>query len=280
MRKIDLHTHTNISDGSETPENAVKHAASLSLAAIAITDHDTSAGVKRAQAAGEKYGVEVISGIELSCGWHGTEVHMLGYGIDPDDEGLKGVLLGIVRDRHERNLKMAKLLSDDGIKVDLTELEKRHEGSVIGRPHFALCLVEAGVAESVKDAFVRYLDPGKKYYVRRHHLEIEEGVKLIHSAGGVAVLAHPLQYKLSDEGMEELLSRVADEGVRGLECRYSGYDEETVQRLIALAEKHGLCPTGGSDWHGAHKPHIEMGSGEHGELAVPYEYLDNLLKMK
>lgn len=278
MRKIDLHTHTNISDGSETPENAVKHAASLSLAAIAITDHDTAAGVKRAQAAGEKYGVEVISGIELSCGWHGKEVHMLGYGIAPNDEGLNGVLLGIVRDRHERNLKMAKLLTDDGIKVDLSELEKRHEGSVIGRPHFALCLVEAGVAESVKDAFERYLNPGKKYYVRRHHLEIEEGVRLIHNAGGVAVLAHPLQYKLSDEGMEELLTRVADEGVRGLECRYSGYDEETVQRLIALAEKHGLCPTGGSDWHGAHKPHIEMGSGENGELAVPYEYLENLMK--
>lgn len=278
MKRIDLHTHTNISDGSETPENTVKHAYDIGLSAIAITDHDTAAGVKRAQAAGEKYGVEVIAGIELGCGWYRREVHMLGYGIDPDDEGLKGVLDGIVRDRHERNLKMAKLLSDDGIKVDLSELEKKHEGSVIGRPHFALCLVEAGVAESVKDAFERYLDPGRKYYVRRHFLTLEEAAKLIRNASGVPVIAHPLQYKLSDEGMEELLTRAVSAGVRGLECRYSGYDEETVQRLIKLAERHGLCPTGGSDWHGSHKPHISMGTGRHGELCVPYEYLENLMR--
>lgn len=278
MKRIDLHTHTNISDGSETPESAVKHAFDIGLAAIAITDHDTAAGVKRAKVAGKEYGVEVIAGIELGCGWYGREVHMLGYGIDPDDEGLKGVLDGIVRDRHDRNLKMAKLLSDDGIKVDLSELERKHEGSVIGRPHFALCLVEAGIADSVKDAFVRFLDPGRKYYVRRHFLTLEEAAKLIKNAGGVPVIAHPLQYKLPDEGMTELLTRASAAGVKGLECRYSGYDEETVQRLIRLAESYGLSPTGGSDWHGTHKPHIEMGSGENGELCVPYEYLENLMK--
>lgn len=277
MKRIDLHTHTNISDGSETPENTVKCAYDIGLAAIAITDHDTAAGVKRAKVAGKEYGVEVIAGIELGCGWYGKEVHMLGYGIDPDDEGLKGVLDGIVRDRHDRNLKMAKLLSDDGIKVDLSELERKHEGSVIGRPHFALCLVEAGIAESVKDAFVRFLDPGRKYYVRRHFLTLEEAAKLIKNAGGVPVIAHPLQYKLSDDGMTELLTRASAAEVKGLECRYSGYDEETVQRLIRLAESYGLSPTGGSDWHGTHKPHIEMGSGENGELCVPYEYLENLM---
>ncbi len=276
MKRIDLHTHTNISDGSETPENTVKHAKELGLSAIAITDHDTAAGVKRAQAAGEKYGVEVVSGIELSCGWYGTEIHMLGYGVDPDDEGLNSVLEGIVRDRHERNLKMAKLLTEDGIRVDLTELEKRHEGSVIGRPHFALCLVEAGVAESVRDAFSRYLNPGKKYYVRRNHLAIEKAVGLIQGAGGIAAIAHPLQYRLSDEGMTELLQRAAKEGVKGLECRYSGYDEDTVNKLLSLAVRYGLRPTGGSDWHGSHKPHISMGTGMNGELCVPYEYLSKL----
>lgn len=277
MKRIDLHTHTNISDGSETPENTVKYAYDIGLAAIAITDHDTAAGVKRAKVAGKEYGVEVIAGIELGCGWYGKEVHMLGYSIDPDDEGLKGVLDGIVRDRHDRNLKMARLLSDDGIKVDLSELERKHEGSVIGRPHFALCLVEAGIAESVKDAFVRFLDPGRKYYVRRHFLTLEEAAKLIKNSGGVPVIAHPLQYKLSDDGMTELLTRASAAEVKGLECRYSGYDEETVQRLIRLAESYGLSPTGGSDWHGTHKPHIEMGSGENGELCVPYEYLENLM---
>lgn len=277
MKRIDLHTHTNISDGSETPEAAVELAKKLGLAAIAITDHDTAAGVKRAKAAGERCGVEVVSGIELGCGWHGSEVHMLGYGVDPDDEGLCGVLEGIVRDRRERNLKMAKLLADDGINVDVAELERRHPGSVIGRPHFALCLVEAGVADSVKDAFDRFLDPGRKYYVRRHFLTLEEGAALIIAAGGRPVIAHPLQYKLSDAGMTELLERARAAGVCGLECRYSGYSEETVEHLLSLAADFGLCPTGGSDWHGSHKPHIAMGSGMNGELCVPYEYLEALM---
>ncbi len=278
MKKIDLHTHTDISDGSETPEAAVRLAKSLGLAAIAVTDHDTAAGVKRAKAEGEKCGVEVVSGIELGCGWHGSEVHMLGYGVDPDDRGLASVLDRIVRDRHERNVKMAKLLSDDGIEIDVAELERRHPGSVIGRPHFALCLVEAGIADSVKDAFNRFLDPGRKYYVRRHFLSLEEGAELIIAAGGRPVIAHPLQYKLSDEGMTELLEKAVSVGVCGLECRYSGYGEETVQRLLKLAADYGLCPTGGSDWHGSHKPHISMGSGEHGELCVPYDYLEALMK--
>lgn len=278
MKKIDLHTHTDISDGSETPEAAVRLAKSLGLAAIAVTDHDTAAGVKRAKAEGEKCGVEVVSGIELGCGWHGSEVHMLGYGVDPDDRGLASVLDRIVRDRHERNVKMAKLLSDDGIGIDVAELERRHPGSVIGRPHFALCLVEAGIADSVKDAFNRFLDPGRKYYVRRHFLSLEEGAELIIAAGGRPVIAHPLQYKLSDEGMTELLEKAVSAGVCGLECRYSGYGEETVQRLLKLAVDYGLCPTGGSDWHGSHKPHISMGSGEHGELCVPYDYLEALMK--
>lgn len=278
MKRIDLHTHTNISDGSETPESTVEIARDAGLSAIAITDHDTAAGVKRAQTAGKDNGVEVIGGIELGCGWYGREIHMLGYGIDPDNAGLKGVLDGIVSDRHDRNMKMAKLLSDDGIKVDLAELEEKHRGSVIGRPHFALCLVEAGLADSVKDAFSRYLDPGRKYYVRRHFLSLEEAATLIQNAGGRAVIAHPLQYKLTDEGMTELMERSVSAGVRGLECRYSGYDESTVNGLLSLAQRYGLQPTGGSDWHGSHKPHIKMGSGENGELSVPYEYLENLMR--
>ena len=138
--------------------------------------------------------------------------------------------------------------------------------------------MEAGIADSVKDAFNRFLDPGRKYYVRRHFLSLEEGAELIIAAGGRPVIAHPLQYKLSDEGMTELLEKAVSAGVCGLECRYSGYGEETVQRLLKLAADYGLCPTGGSDWHGSHKPHISMGSGEHGELCVPYDYLEALMK--
>lgn len=276
MREIDLHCHTNISDGSETPEETVRYARSLGLRAIAITDHDTTDGVKRAQSEGEKCGLEVVAGLELGCGWYGTEVHMLGYDIDPDNERLKSILKWVVDDRNERNAKMAKILSDDGIRIDLDELEERYSGSVIGRPHFAVCLVEAGLCDSVLDAFRRYLDPGRKYYVRRQFLEIEEAAAYIADAGGKAVIAHPGQYRLDDDGIKELLTRASKAGVSGLECYYSGYSQEKSAEYLALAERYGLAPTAGSDWHGTHKPHIKLGSGINGELNAPYKLLKDL----
>ena len=278
MKKIDLHVHTNISDGSESPEATVAHAKKLGLSAIAITDHDSVGAVKAAKAEGEKIGVEVVAGMELGCGWYGREVHMLAYDIDPDSVHLKPTLDWIVQDRDERNRKMIKLLAQDGIVIDLDELKQRHPGSIIGRPHFALCLMEAGLAESVKDAFTRLLDPGCKYYIRRNFLSVEEGAELIRKSGGKAVIAHPGQYKLSPDGMEELLQRAEKAGVSGLECYYSGYSAQQSAEYLELAKKHGMCPTVGSDWHGSHKPHIEMGYGISGELHGEYELLENLRK--
>ncbi len=276
MREIDLHTHTDISDGSESPEATVRHAKELGLRAIAITDHDSINGVKAAQAAGKKYGVEVVSGMELSCGWYDKEVHILAYDLDPDSDKLPPVLSWVVEDRHERNIKMLELLRRDGISIDLDELQARHPDSTIGRPHFALVLMEAGLADSVTDAFRRFLDPGCKYYVRRHFLSLEDGVGLIRSAGGKAVIAHPRQYKISPESLTELMERGKAAGVSGLECCYSGYGPEDTAKYLAMAEKYGFCPTAGSDWHGRHKPHIEMGSGINGELSAPYEMLIQL----
>lgn len=276
MREIDLHVHTNISDGSESPEDTVKYAARLGLAAIAITDHDTANGVLRAKRAGEEYGVEVVAGLELGCGYLGKEVHMLAYDIDPESEHIAPTLEWIVNDRDERNKKMVEIMANDGIIIDLDELKKRHCGSVIGRPHFALCLVEQGLADSVQDAFRRYLDPGQKYYIRRHFLTIEEAAALIRSAGGKAVLAHPRQYRLDDEQLAQLFERCKNAGVSGVECYYSGYSPEESAKYRALAESFGMCATAGSDWHGSHKPHIEMGSGINGELNGPYELLEKL----
>ena len=278
MREIDLHVHTNTSDGSETPENAVKLAKELGLRAIAITDHDTAAGVKAAQAAGEKYGLEVVAGMELGCGWYGREIHMLAYDIDPDAQCLKATLDWIVSDREERNRRMAEMMSADGIKVDADELKIKHPGAIIGRPHFALCLIEQGYANSVSEAFHKYLDPGRKYYIRRNFLSIEEAAGMIVKAGGKPVIAHPGQYKLTDERMTELMQRGRDAGVVGLECYYSGYDDGQVAEYLSLAEKYGFTPTGGSDWHGKHKTNIFLGSGKNGELNIPYEILENLRK--
>ena len=276
MREIDLHVHTNISDGSETPENTVKHAKELGLKAIAVTDHDNVGGIERAKAAGKEIGLEVVGGLELGCGWYGKEVHMLAYDFDPTDKWLRATLGWIITDRHERNEKIAKLISDDGIRIDIEEMEERFRGSSIGRPHFAVCLVEAGAAADVQDAFKRLLDPGCKYYVRRNFLTVEEAAETIRGAGGKPVIAHPGQYKLTEERMTELMQRAEKCGVAGLECYYSGYGPEQVAEYLAWAEKYGLCATAGSDWHGKHKPHIQMGSGMKGELAAPYELLQKL----
>ena len=233
MREIDLHVHTNISDGSETPAETVKYARSLGLRAIAVTDHDSINGVAEAQKAGKECGVEVVAGMELGCGWYGREVHMLGYDLDIRSKKLPPVLDWIVRDRDERNRKMVDMLARDGLLIDLDELQAKHPGSTIGRPHFALCLVEAGVAESVQDAFERFLDPGCKYYIRRHFLSVEDAAELIRSAGGKPVIAHPRQYKLTPERFTELMERARACGVAGLECYYSGYDAQTVAQYLA-----------------------------------------------
>lgn len=276
MRRIDLHVHTNISDGSETPEGAVRYAKEHGICAIAITDHDTTNGVKRAQKEGERTDVEVVSGLELGCGWYGREVHMLGYDVDPDNAELKKTLDWIVEDRNERNRKMAALMVKDGIDIDLDRLHEEHPGSIIGRPHFALCLVKAGLAENVQDAFTRFIDPGRKYYIRRSFLTLEEAVEKIRCAGGKAVIAHPRQYRMDEAGLNELFTRAKAAGVSGVECRYSGYSPEEVAAYEAMAAQYGFCITGGSDWHGRHKPHIEMGSGINGELCATYDLLEKL----
>lgn len=276
MREIDLHMHTDISDGSESPENAVRYAKYKGLKAIAITDHDNVAGVKRAIEEGKKQGIEVIGGLELGCGYEGREVHMLAYGIDPDNEKLLKTLKWILEDRDLRNERMAANMEKDGIRVNLAEMKRLHSNSTIGRPHFAVRLVELGLAESVQDAFNRYLDPGQKYYLRRSFLTIEEAAEFIHEAGGKAVLAHPRQYRMNDERLRILLSRCKAAGVDGMECIYSGYDDEYKDYLKSLAAEFGFFITAGSDWHGKNKPHIEMAWGLNGEVEAGYELIRNI----
>ena len=153
---------------------------------------------------------------------------------------------------------------------------KKRFGSVIGRPHFGQLLVEFGLAESVSDAFDRYIEKGKKYYMPRSFLSIESSIELICHAGGIAVLAHPFQYKKDDEGLRDLIEYCKECGLRGMECRYSGYSEEQMAYLEALADEYGLLKTGGSDFHGNNKPHIELGKGINDELNVPYSFLEML----
>lgn len=270
MSYIDLHVHTTASDGSCPPEKAVELAAELGLSAIAITDHDTVSGYAGAKSAGERLGLEVVPGIEISTKYD-RAVHILGYYIDPRSPELEPVLNWIVEDRDKRNRKMAEMMAADGLPVSYEMMHERY-GAVIGRPHFAEMLVELGLAGSVQDAFDRFVEKGQKYYQPRTILPIDQAVEIIVKAGGVPVLAHPFQYRMDDALLRELIEHCMGFGLRGIECRYTGYDEEMVAYLEALAAEYGLIRTGGSDFHGTNKPHIALGRGL-GKLSVPDEYL-------
>ena len=279
MKLIDLHVHTTRSDGTLTPAKTVELAAELGLAAVAITDHDTVAGIAEAAQTGKKLGVELVTGVEMSTGWEHHEIHLLGYLFDPASPELVPALEWVINDRRERNEKMAALMRADGLPVWARELYAKYPRSTVGRPHFAVKLIELGLASSVQDAFARYLNPGEKYYIRRHFIPFDEAAAILRVAGGVPVLAHPLQYKLGGEELGCLMSYCRHIGVQGMECLYSGYTTAQEKELTALAEEYGFAVTGGSDFHGSHKPDIHMGSGR-GALRVPYELLEKLKNIK
>ena len=270
MREIDLHIHTTASDGTCTPREVVRLAVEQGLRAIAVTDHDTIVGHGEAMLAAMDYDIELVPGIEISTKY-GVAVHILGYFL----EDLVPLLKGVVNDRDIRNAKMAELMAADGLPVSYAKMKERF-GAVIGRPHFGELLVEFGLARDVSDAFARFVGKGQKYYVPRTTIDIDTSVEAVVASGGVPVLAHPFQYKKSDGELRELIERCMDHGLRGIECRYSGYDAQQVAYLEGLAEEYGLLKTGGSDFHGENKPHISLGTGIGGELDVPYEWLERL----
>ncbi len=273
MKRIDLHIHTTASDGTLTPGELVREAARLGLAAVAITDHDTAAGYLAAAAEGEKYGLEVVPGIEISTKFRAA-VHILGYCIDVASPALEEVLDWMHRDREERNVKLCAMLRADGVDVDIERMHARF-GDLVGRPHFAEVLVENGRAADVTDAFERLLNKNRPYFIPRQFLSIERSIEIIRESGGVAVLAHPFQYRLDDAGLRELIEHCMASGLEGIECRYSGYSAEQSAYLEALAAEYGLVRTGGSDFHGAVKPEIRLGDGK-GGLDVPYAWLGAL----
>lgn len=271
MQHIDLHVHTTASDGTLTPSEVVCHAKALGLAAIAVTDHDTHEGIKEALEAGKQYGIEVVPGIEISVDYHCRGIHVLGYFIDPDSPAMAELLDWVIAERKRRNRLIAKAMQDDGIPVYVEDLREKYPDSVVGRPHFAAALVDLGYAESIKDAFDRYLNRGCPYFRKREYIPIANAFRVIRDAGGKAVIAHPYQYRFSEQELLEMLGTLKSAGAVGMECLYYGYSPEQMASLKALAGCFGLCVTGGSDFHGARKPQIEMGTPD-----VPYELLEIL----
>ena len=272
---IDLHVHSDCSDGTCSPEELVELAKQKGLSAFALTDHDTTEGVARARHAAEGTVVCVIPGIEFSTSYEKRDVHVLGLGIDPEDEYFQENLDRFRNSRDRRNEEMIRKMQEHGISITQEEVEKLFPDAVITRAHFARFLVEKKFVGSTNEAFDRYLGDRACCFVPREKVTPFQAVRLIKENGGYAVLAHPLIYGFSKGKLEELVREMKKAGADGIEAIYSQNRWNDEGEMRALAKRHGLKITGGSDFHGSNKPGIEMGTGK-GNLRIPYELWENL----
>lgn len=244
--RADLHLHTTASDGAWPPEAMVRVAREAGMTLIAITDHDTVAGVARAKAEGAAQGITVLAGIELSCG-RGEEVHVLGYGMEPDDARLAAFLEGQMAGRRERTLAMLDRLSAMGMPVDPAEFG---ETAFMGRVNLAYAMVARGYVHSAAEAFDRYLNPGKPAFVPRVRVDVSEGIAMLAQAGPVVSIAHPGRLRMEERTFSALLPEWIEAGLSGLEAYHPSHSAQTAERLSRLAGRRGLLVTGGSDCHG------------------------------
>lgn len=279
-RFIDLHIHTTASDGTDSPSRVVALAKELGLGAIAITDHDSIGGVAEALEAGKELGVEVIPGIEISADYRGNKAHIVGLFVDHTREDLRPVLDWTVYERAMRNEKIVGAMAADGFHISLEILNALYPDSILGRPHMAEYLMKKGYVSSVKEAFDRYLGEGCPYYRDKERLSMEMAVTAIQKSGGIAVIAHPLQYGYDEVELCCFLQTGKDLGCAALEAYYSEHAPEEQAMLLELAPRMGLGISGGSDYHGTRKPHIELGAGIEKGLRVPYSVLEGLKALR
>lgn len=277
---IDLHVHTTASDGTLSPAGLVTFAREKGLRAVAVTDHDTVEGLSEALAEAAKRNFEVVPGVEISVDYHGGEMHILGYYVDPGSKPLLDSLEQLQEYRLERNPKVIRKLRELGMHISLEEVTEAAGGNVIGRPHFAAVLVRKGYVADTREAFDKYLGSGQPAYVKKEKLTPAEGIELILKAGGVPVLAHPKYIKdHNPDRMSALLEKLKKAGLKGVEAYYTTHTSEETALYLRLAQQHSLLVTGGTDFHGANKPEIELGTGTGGNLKIPYELLTELKKV-
>lgn len=262
-RFADLHTHSTASDGAAAPGGVVEAALRAGIHAVALTDHDTLAGVAEAREAGDRLGVRVIAGVELSATEGDREVHVLGLHVSGVTE-LERQLGPFRASRRARAERIVEELNRLGVRVELSAVLDLAGEAAIGRPHIARAMVEAGWARDLRDAFDRYLGNGRPAYVPKHRLGLAEAIQLVHRAGGLAFVAHP-----GPEGTRARLEALARLGLDGVEVRHPGHSAEDVARLATLADHLGLLPTGGSDWHGSGDGHRAVGA-----MRVPYQWVE------
>lgn len=269
---IDLHCHSTFSDGSLTPEQLVEEAVNIGLTALALTDHDTVAGLPRFLAAGAGKPVRLVPGVELSVDCSSGVMHMLGYWMDVANPELVRQLEWVRDARTLRNRTMLDKLNALGFGMTWDDVQACAGEDVVGRPHFAQVMLQKGYAKDKNEVFDKWLGNGKPAYVDRARLTAAAAVALIRQAGGVAVLAHPFSLRLGKDAMASLFFELAAAGLAGVECYYSEHSAESTKEYLAMARQANLVPTGGSDFHGEVAPGIRLGFG-FGGLQVPDETL-------
>lgn len=274
-RAVDLHVHSTASDGTYTPAELVQLAVSAGLSAFALTDHDTIAGISEAKLAAADCGCEVISGVELSCDYNGREVHMVGLFIDETDPALLAELASFNERRIERNKEMVRRLQAEGLAITYEGLLADNHDRVITRGNIAKYLVDHQLVRDNPTVFSRYLGDDCRCFVPREKISPGQAIRIIHAAGGLAILAHPLLYHMNLEQLRDFLALLKADGLDGMEAIYSTFQPGDERNMKRIAGELDLLISGGSDFHGSNKPHIRLGTGM-GRLFVPYEALEML----
>ena len=277
---IDLHTHSTASDGTFTPAEVACAARMCGLKAAALTDHDTTGGIEEFLKSCADVGIEAVPGVELSTDYHGSEIHVVGLYIDHNNNALLSQLKAFRDNRDHRNDQIIELLKKEGFNITSDDVGRENPDTTIARPHIARYLVDTGQLEDVQTAFDNYLAEGRKCFVDRMKISPFEAVDYIHNASGIAILAHPCLYKkLGSDELEELIAALKDCGLEGMETIYSRNKPGDEDRFRALAKKYSLLESGGSDFHGANKPDISIGTGT-GNMNVPYSYIEKIRAIK
>lgn len=262
-RRIDLHTHSNHSDGVHAPGVLVELALRKGISALSLCDHDSLEGYPELEEAARREGVEIITGVELSCEYIGRDLHVLGYGVATANEPLQKLLRDFRATRQRRGEMIVEKLAAQGVALDIEKVLARAAGGALGRPHIAAALVEAGFVSDHPQAFARYIGEGCPAYVEKYKMRPEDAVGAIHAAGGLAFVAHPGYYLEDESAFRALLER----GFDGVEVYHPHHQPHMITRLLALASEFGLLVSGGSDFHGF------AGRDNLGEPPVPYSLL-------
>lgn len=276
MKIVDLHVHSNKSDGTCSPSELVDLAIQKGLSAFALTDHDTTAGLDEAIEYAKDRDIEVVPGIEFSTEYQGRDIHVLGLAIDYKAPVFADRLQAFVDSRIGRNRKMCRNLTEAGIDISYEKLMAAYPGAVITRAHYARYLLDHGYVKSLPEAFERYVGDHCPYFVPREKVTPVQAVQLIRQAKGIPVLAHPTLYHMGKDALQKLVSSLTEAGLVGLEAVYSTYSAGEEREMRQLASRNGLLISGGSDFHGSNKPGLELATGYHGKLVIPYDIWERL----